>query len=592
MAENKIRISADTSDVKKSLMDLKKTIQRDMGKSNIQLFSKDTNDLLKKGATKELEKLNKEAKKLTDQINAQTKSLMRAKQGTKEYAAEYTKLLQTSKELVRLNGSKGELSNISQSGMSSSSSSSSRGSGGGLAGLAGLAGLDPIMAAAVAAALGVGGFALHQGVQGVGKYQESIGTRNLLIGRGITRPGFTGGQASEAASYGMDINAFLEEQLKSTSAFGIAGSSNRSVLQRTRFERGHGVSRGTLSNLGGGLASTIGARGANDAVSKMMSSAVSAGLKDGRVTQYLETAANMLTNINARGLSDNAQILSTLSDVVAMTKDSPEIISNILMGADASVRNASGDKAAFIQGAFARAGIGGGTILGTQQVMKTGLFGPSRTGQTAQTIKNWEKMGMFSSFKSRVSAMTDYAGAGGISARPGTPEAEAASLEIYSKLLGTDDISKIGRGREIYAKVASGEMTSAQGEKATKGLRDRTSSDYLSAIQKNTSGLLEIAIANRMSALGALGESAAPLEIKRLKAMTKADYLLAATTDKLTGPGAMKVDDGKKGYYEELNTEIKQLGVIFGAISQKLADAYKKSKVVLPPAKNTKPGNK
>ena len=42
--DKQLKISADTSAVKKSILDLAKTAQKDLGKSKIQLFSKEYRD--------------------------------------------------------------------------------------------------------------------------------------------------------------------------------------------------------------------------------------------------------------------------------------------------------------------------------------------------------------------------------------------------------------------------------------------------------------------------------------------------------------------------------------------------------------------
>ena len=502
-----------------------------MGKSNIQLFSKETNELLKRGGAKEFEKLNKEARKLTDQINQQTKVLKNAKQGTKEYAQEYQRLINTTKNLMGVAGQRNEFAGMAKNGMAASPAASASGGGGG--GLMGMVG--GLMSNPLSWLIGAGLFGGHEAMKGFGMWQQGAGTRISLRGRGMRQIGLRGGQTSAAALYGMNENDFIAQQMASMDAFGSGGATNASVLGRSRFERGRGLATGTLTSTGAGLATQLGGRGSQDAIMKLQASLIASGIKD-RIGPYLEVAANMLTSINAQGLSSSGQVLGALASIAAKSKDAPEIISSVLMGLDSSVRNATGEKAAFFQNAFAKAGIGGGTILGTQLSMKGGMFGVDTAGLTPEWAGLFERSGLSDKtggFQQKAKAIVDMARISKLDISGKDTMGGQAALSVGQQIFGTSDTKKVAKGWGYLQMGAEGGDASKWADKI-KGLKDKTGEENLTSIQSSSEGSYTMLTKIRDTLLIGIGKDGVKLASEIEKALINIDKNIAAATALIT----------------------------------------------------------
>lgn len=373
----KLKIDADLSSVQKSILDLSNVLKRDLGSSKINIFSKESEKLLKGEAKVAMEQLNKSAKDLKSQLENQAKVLKDTTKNTKEYANEMQKLLNISEKMYQVEKSRGQFSNIMQGGMSGKAPSSSM-----MSMLGGLAGkLGP---------LALAGFAGSRLFSGYGAYSEGMGTRISLRGRGVTD--FNTPGASEMAGAGLNTNSLLQQRLAGMDAFGAAGATNESVLNRSRFERNYGVNQGTLTNIGSGLRQSMGGGRANDAVMKIQASLIASGIEDA-IGPYLSTVSNLLSSINENGLTDSAEILGSFAELIKNTKESPERIAKSMETIDTTLRNSTGERNAFMQMAFAREGIGGNSIGGTQAAIRTGgLFGANLSALTAtqqKTLSGW-----------------------------------------------------------------------------------------------------------------------------------------------------------------------------------------------------------
>lgn len=376
----KLKIDADLSSVQKSILDLSNVLKRDLGSSKINIFSKESEKLLKGEAKVAMEQLNKSAKDLKSQLENQAKVLKDTTKNTKEYAAEMQKLLNISEKMYQVEKARGQFGAIAQGGMAGKAPG---GMGSLLGGLAGK--LGP---------LALAGFAGSRLFGGYGEYSGGMGTRLSLRGRGVTDLSTPG--ASEMAGAGLNTNTLLQQRLAGMDAFGAAGATNEAVLNRSKFERNYGVNQGTLTNIGSGLRQTMGGTRANEAVMKLQASLIASGIEDA-IGPYLSTVSNLLSSINENGLTDSAEILGSFAELIKNTKESPERISKSMETIDSTLRNSTGERNAFMQMAFARAGIGGTSIGGTQAAIRTGgLFGADLSALTAtqqKTLSGWGSSG-------------------------------------------------------------------------------------------------------------------------------------------------------------------------------------------------------
>jgi len=340
LANKQIKITGDTSDLKKSLNDL----------------SKSTKDSFKE--------VKNNAGAIKSEIDGQVEALKKASNEAKKY----------SDELRKVKSSVGSgIGNLpSGNGLM----------GGALNKLPGIGGLmklgNPLMGALSMA--GMAGYGISKGMAGWERYQSGIGDRLGLLSRGATNIGqLTSTQREEAANAGLNLESLNRLRRTSMDVFGRQGAENQSVIQRSLFERGAGLESGTLTNIGASLRSSLGGAKANEAVMKMQASLISSGIDDA-IGPYLESATNLLQALNENSLTNNNEVLSALSQLTKETGDSPEYISKQLMSLDSTIKESSGERNAFLQSAFARSGIGGGSIIGTQAAVRSGgLFGADLT---------------------------------------------------------------------------------------------------------------------------------------------------------------------------------------------------------------------
>ena len=357
-----IKINADISGVKKSLQEITQSAKA-LGKSPIDLLSPTTVKMLQGEANAQLGELQNKAKALRNEMEAQARAVDKAARGTKKYADEMAKLVNLSKQVSM---------NQSQQGQMKGIAGSMGGGGGGMMGrMGGKAGMMGMVGGGLVAA---GGAALAYGASrvmgGVNKYKGSVGERIQMRGMGMD-PSMR--QSERAAGVGMDQGQLRQARMGGVRAFGAAGGGEGATLKRAEYERSFGLDQGKLSELGGSMRAPIGGKAAAEDIQKTLESAVSAGLEDADIAQYLETAVGLLESIDSSGIKDRGAMLQALSDVSRMTGEAPEKIAKGLGGIDAAIGGSSGEANAFFQQAFAKQG--GGTIGGAQFATEGGLTG-------------------------------------------------------------------------------------------------------------------------------------------------------------------------------------------------------------------------
>ena len=356
-----IKINADVSGVKKSLQEITQSAKA-LGKSPIDLLSPTTVKMLSGEATAQLGELQNKAKALRNEMEAQARAVDKAARGTKKYADEMSKLVNLTKQVSMNQSQQGQMKGVA--------SSMGRGGGmmgkmGGMKGMAGMAGGGLMMAGGAALAYGAG-----RVMGGVNKYKGSVGERIQMRGMGMDP---TMRQSERAAGVGMDQGQLRQARMGGVKAFGAAGGGEDATLKRAEYERSFGLDQGKLSELGGSMRAPIGGQAAAEDIQKTLESAVSAGLEDADIAQYLETAVGLLESIDSSGIKDRGAMLTALSDVSRMTGEAPEKIAKGLGGLDSAISGSSGEANAFFQQAFSKQG--GGTIGGAQFATEGGLTG-------------------------------------------------------------------------------------------------------------------------------------------------------------------------------------------------------------------------
>jgi hypothetical protein len=384
-----IKITADTAQLKKSITDFSKTIEKSLGKSKIDLFTqadslKKKLDGIKESTTKHMKALegvvkgSREELVLRNKILKASQEVLDTEKQRQEVMATTNAMQQSafSRQFSKMSGLSSMMKGLKGIG----------GEGGGMMGMAGgLAGTAAI------AALAYGGSRV---MAGRNTWKEGVADRLSLMGRGETN--LEPQNPKAMANAGLDAQSMRAQRMQAMDVFGREGATEKSVVQRAGFERAFGVDQGTMTGIGAGLRPSMGGAQANATVMKLQASLIASGIKDA-IGPYLETTASMLTELNEKGFTMDDSVLA-LFNQMTKTGMGEGRIKQLSMGVDQSIRGSTGESNAFYQSAFNKAGIGGGTIGGAQAAMRMGgLFGADLDkykGMSGSDKKMFQSMGI------------------------------------------------------------------------------------------------------------------------------------------------------------------------------------------------------
>ena len=467
MAE--LKISANTSEVKKSLLDLSRNV-KDIGTSQISIFDRQERNFIKKELNKELttmkSRLKENQRAIKDAVDEQKKLI----QGSKEEEEARKKIIEGYKTQAKLMKEMNQLKKMASPG--------GMNGGGGLFG--GLLKGGP-MALAAGALLGVGGMALAKGIQGTNQYVQGTPSRNRLTGLGINGDGDLG-SPSRLARAGLNEQELIARTVEYTKRLGRQGGGVQSVLQQAEMERAYGLDEGTFSNIGTSLRSSFGGGGANEQQMKLQASILATGMEDA-IGPYLETVTGLLGQINENGLMATDELTYMFA---ALTKDgqrTPEQIAKAFQSVDQSIRSSSGEQNAFLQTAFARAGIGGGTIGGTRFALESGgIFGLDKDellkkGYNKDLVNSLDNEGMTNNLGQRSKAILDELKlAGGMSSNDKLGNIKDKDkfygmFNLTNRIFGTSGMAGMEAAQNLE-KVKSGEMSSKDFNEKLKTLKE------------------------------------------------------------------------------------------------------------------------
>ena len=399
---SQLKISADTSEVKKSILDIGKTI-KDLKGSKVQIFSNEDKKFIKSEMKKEIALMKQRLKENREEIKRATEEQKKMVEGSKEELEMRKKILEAYKTQAKLAKDLQKNQNAVKPG--GSVDQASGGLGGMLGGLMKFARMIPGLAAVATI-----GYAITKGMAANDQYVAGAGNRNRLKGLGVGDDSF--GSADQLARVGLTEQDMIQRRIEATSRLGREGTSNEAELRKAGFERAFGLEGGTMTGIATSLRGQMGGAGANDAQLKLQASVFAAGIEDA-IAPYLESAVSLLTQINENGATQTDEMISMLAQMTKDGQRTPEMISKIFGGVDSSVKGASGEQSAFLQAAFARAGIGGGTIGGTKFAMSSGgIMGLNRDelakrGYNQDLLNNMDQNGMFAGMQKRTGAIMD-----------------------------------------------------------------------------------------------------------------------------------------------------------------------------------------
>jgi len=395
-----IKISGDTSELRKSILELSKLVNKDLGKSKIELFTPDTKKFLRTEASSAMESIKKQIDSIKTSTKQHQQALNEVVKGSKEELKIREKILKAQQHISKLEKDRSKVSEmaeqVTQPGFMKQFGKFS-GLSAILKGAKGIGGMG--MMGGAGALLGMGGAALAgYGISRIMSarqtYGEGIDNRLMLRGRGVTDLAPTDTQGMLGA--GLNSLSLRQARLRDMDVFGRSGATQKAVIQRAQFERNFGIEEGTMSGIGAGLRRSMGGGGASQTVMKLQASLIASGITDA-IGPYLETAASMLTELNERGFTMDDSVTSLFNSMLKLGMGEGRI-QQLAMGADQGIRGATGESNAFFQSVFNKAGIGGGTIGGAQAAMRMGgLFGVDLDKYKAMSgvdRKMFEQMGI------------------------------------------------------------------------------------------------------------------------------------------------------------------------------------------------------
>lgn len=563
---SQLKISADTSEAKKSILDLGKSLKT-IGDSKVALFNDEDKRLLKGELKREITLMKGKLKENREEIKKMVEEQKKLTQGTREEMELRKKIIDSYRIQNRLSKEMGDLKKIDKAGFGGG------GEGSGVVDkLIGNIGSVVSMGAKLlgGAALGAGAWAIVKGVQSTNQYVAGTPGRNRLKGLGVNDENFGG--AEQLARAGLSEQDLIKRRIDATSTLGREGTSNDTEIQKASFERAYGLQGGTMTGVASSLRGTMGGAGANDAQIKLQSTIMASGIEDA-LGPYLDTMTNLLTSINENGTTSTSDIMGLMARLTKDGSRTPEQMGKTFAGVNSAMQNSSGEANAFLQTAFARAGIGGGSIGGTKFALSSGgLFGMNqgelaKRGYNPELLKNMGGAGMFSGIGQRTDAMMDlFKQSGGLGKND-----KISGIKDVNKMVGMGNMANSVFGTKgnqgfdalmLLEKVQNKQMSSKEFDEQVKKMTEGKDPqvERLDKINASLSGQTEVLtnIDNNLSeALGKQGvtvrNAAKQLENSGTQATTNVmggineTGAVEATGNAIKGAGNYLFGGGKPG---------------------------------------------
>ena len=328
-------------------------------------------------------------------------------------------------------------------------------------------------------ALGVGGaLAVGQlakgvydyGVNSYGSYEEGMGTRRSLIGRGRNQFDTSEGTISSLSKANMTLQEYEQQQLKDMDIFSKGGASGANVLARRRFEDVRGLDKGALSDAGASLRPILGGERTTGAIAAAQKSLVASGVKEG-AGAYFKTLIALTASINSSNLSNSTAIANAMA-VATKAGATPEIAARQLSTMNSAISGSTGEANAFLQLAYARGGVSGSSILSAQTAVQGGLFGEDLTGLGANAQKQLAKYGN-GNYRTRSKAIGDMFKSLGINYGEGAKEKDLLQAGTVSMgITGAPTAISSLRSLKLLDKLGKGGLSKAEEADVKKQMED------------------------------------------------------------------------------------------------------------------------
>lgn len=559
-----IKVSADVQSFKKDIMGLAKEIDKGLSnKRKIQLFDKDTREFLEKGAKNAIEGIRKEVVKLEDANKKIVDVLRNQNTQEEEMKRRQTELIRNKKKILDLEkdisktqeAASRVLGGTSKGGQFMGGFKGSFGGIGGLLGkipgLGGMAGamgggggmMGALGGLAGGGLMGLGSLAVGRMFNGYNTFDQNKGSMIGMMGRGFSRE-----EAStrnpQAQALGLNAEDMRNLQLQATDVFGRSGAGNQKVLDIQRNARGLGIGADQMIGAGQGLRQQLGLSGGQKAFAKLQATLISTEL-DGAIGPFLETTANMLTQINEHGIGLDSAALAVMSSFGNAKGMSPEMTQKVFSGLDQSIKGATGENAAFYMSALTSSGIGAGSLGGAQMAQSQGLFGGDasklreRGFIPKKELDELQGQGIISDdSKQGVSAFKKRAGAiSGLYGKVTAGMGASGKALVASKLTGIQDPLAAREAMGILEQASKRDLTGKEKKKLEdlQKTPQEQMGDRLKEIADSAAGQLEVAQKFKEDMAEALGEELAPLGKQANEILGSIDKAMVAVAKFLTG---------------------------------------------------------
>lgn len=374
---NKIQIGLDTSEVKKSLFEISGIIEKSFSKGkSYDLFTKETKDLLQKEAKKAINDIQKEMEKLVNRTDRYHQILEKVKNSDENTLRVKKKLLEFETQRFKKAEEMSKLEKMQDvlSGKTEMSTSKSAFWG-------------------AAAGSVVGNLIIDTLKKFMIPYQQfsaSVPQRLSLMGRGINN--VSGANDYFTNGLGYSPTEVRDAQQQSIGIFGIGASQTDSpeLMRRLRFARATGMDVGQVQGSFSGAAAQGGFNQANRTFEEFRATIFSNKLEHA-LAPYFESMQSILAQINENGLGLTGEAFRAIAKIAGNGENvSAQTATNLTLGLDQYIKNASGDVQALMMQAYAQKGIGGNTLGGAQAALQYGLFG----GGTKAQLEGYRKQGL------------------------------------------------------------------------------------------------------------------------------------------------------------------------------------------------------
>jgi hypothetical protein len=534
---SQIKITADTSELKKSILDVGSAV-KSLGTSKVQVFSSEDKKFIKTEMNREIALMKQKLKDNRAAIDEMVEAQKKLTSGSKEELEMRKKILEAYKTQAKLGKDLGSTQNAAKMGGGMDKS------GGGILGsLMGFARLIPGLAAVATI-----GYAVSKNMQANDQYKAGAGNRVKLKGLGVNDEFF--GSKEELASAGLSEQDMIQRRIEATSVLGRKGGTTEGELRKAKFERAFGLEGGTMTGLAGQLRGTMGGEGANDAQMKLQAATMAAGIEDA-LKPYLESATQLLSAINDNGTAQTAEMTGLFAQLTKDGQRTPELMAKTFTDINNAVKGASGEQSAFLQTAFANAGIGGGSLGGTKFAMESGgIMGLNKDelakrGYNKDLLADMEKNGMFKGVGDRVGALSGmFQQAGGLQ-----PGQSFGDIKNTDQMVGVNNLAnsvfgtKGGQGFDalmMLEQVQKKKMTEKEFNEKLKEMQESKdpSVKRLDDINKTLAGQTTILEQIRDSAMEDLGKESVQIGNKMVALDTEGIIGVKNTTSLANKSGA------------------------------------------------------